>query len=157
MDIVVRTPEQIRQRLEWGGFFLRKVVENGVVLYARNEEMCVADVHVIGGPAPVSLDVMCSRIGRYLAGTEAVRAILFGSYARGEEDEASDLDLVIVESTNRPFVERGLAHLELFRLGVGLDLIVYTPEEYARLLADGNPFVERIEREGRVIHARSSG
>lgn len=33
VDLVVRTPEDLRQRLEWNDFFLREIVEKGEVLY----------------------------------------------------------------------------------------------------------------------------
>lgn len=33
VDLVVRTPEEVRQRLEWNDFFLREILEKGEVLY----------------------------------------------------------------------------------------------------------------------------
>jgi predicted nucleotidyltransferase len=33
VDLVVRTPEEVRQRLAWNDFFLREVIEKGRVLY----------------------------------------------------------------------------------------------------------------------------
>ena len=66
----------------------------------------------------------------------------------------SDVDLVLIERTSRPFLERGLEHLPLFRLGVGVDLLIYTPEEYEQLKRDGNPLIERVEQEGVTIYAR---
>ncbi len=33
VDIVVRTPEQVQQRLTWNDFFLRDIMEKGKVLY----------------------------------------------------------------------------------------------------------------------------
>jgi predicted nucleotidyltransferase len=33
VDIVVRTPEQVQQRLTWNDFFLREILEKGTVLY----------------------------------------------------------------------------------------------------------------------------
>ena len=33
VDLLVRTPEQIRQRLAWNDFFLREIIEKGKVLY----------------------------------------------------------------------------------------------------------------------------
>ena len=33
LDLVVRTPEDMRQRLAWNDFFLKEVTENGEVLY----------------------------------------------------------------------------------------------------------------------------
>jgi len=35
MDILVRTPEEIRHRLEMGDYFMREVLEQGKVLYER--------------------------------------------------------------------------------------------------------------------------
>ena len=33
IDVLARTPEQLRQRLAWNDFFLREIVEKGKVLY----------------------------------------------------------------------------------------------------------------------------
>lgn len=33
VDLLVRTPEQVRQRLAWNDFFLREILEKGKVLY----------------------------------------------------------------------------------------------------------------------------
>lgn len=33
VDLLVRTPEQVRQRLAWNDFFLREILEKGRVLY----------------------------------------------------------------------------------------------------------------------------
>lgn len=33
VDLLVRTPEQVRQRLAWNDFFLREIMEKGKVLY----------------------------------------------------------------------------------------------------------------------------
>lgn len=33
VDLLVRTPAQLRQRLEWNDFFMREIVEKGRVLY----------------------------------------------------------------------------------------------------------------------------
>lgn len=113
-------------------------------------------ITVVEGPAPVGREEVCRRIASYLRDTEVERAILFGSFARGTQDVASDIDLVLIEPTDRPFLERGLNHLPLFRLGLGLglDLLVYTPEEFERLLREGNPLIERAVREGVEVHAR---
>ncbi len=114
-------------------------------------------VEVIGGPPRITRDALFSAVRSYVAGTKVSRAVVFGSFARGEADAESDLDILLLERTGRPFLERGLAHLPLFHLGIGVDLLVYTPEEYVGLLADGNPLIERIEREGIQIYARPEG
>jgi len=52
------------------------------------------------------LDELKRRLAPHLRG--ARKAIVFGSVARGSADEWSDLDLVIVADTQRPFLKRYL-------------------------------------------------
>jgi len=35
MDIIVRTPQEIEQRLRMGDFFIKEILERGKVLYER--------------------------------------------------------------------------------------------------------------------------
>jgi uncharacterized protein len=35
MDVIVRTPEEISKRMKSGDFFIRNIMENGMVLYER--------------------------------------------------------------------------------------------------------------------------
>ncbi|MBD3236540.1 MAG: nucleotidyltransferase domain-containing protein [Candidatus Eisenbacteria bacterium] len=115
------------------------------------------DVIVQSGPPSVPREQVIERIRSYLATTDVQRAILFGSYATGHADLASDLDLLLIERTNLPFVERGLAHLPLFRLGFGLDLLVYAEAELERMQREGNPLIARIYQEGIENYVRSEG
>jgi predicted nucleotidyltransferase len=113
------------------------------------------EIHVEGGPPQVTVDEIRRRVRAHQERTGVDRAILFGSFARGDADAASDIDLLLIEPTTAPFVERALSHLPLLRMGPGLDLLVYTPEEYERLRSEGNPLIERVEREGVTVYARS--
>jgi predicted nucleotidyltransferase len=63
-------------------------------------------------------------------GVEA--AYLFGSWARDDADVYSDIDVMIVARSSRPFVERFLDYPELWRgAPAGIDLLIYTPAEFA--------------------------
>lgn len=115
------------------------------------------NVVVVGGEPALSRADLIRRLAAALRHTHVERAILFGSYARGTADAESDVDLVLIEPTPRPFVERGLDHPELFRVGLGIDLLVYTPEEWQRMLAQENPLAERIAQEGIEVYARPAG
>ncbi len=75
------------------------------------------DVVIHGGAARLTVDEIRRRVAAHLSGSRVDRAILFGSFARGQADVASDVDLVLIEATDLPFVERGLQHLPLFRWG----------------------------------------
>ena len=37
LDVLVKTPEQIKQRIEAGDFFVREIVEKGIVLYESGD------------------------------------------------------------------------------------------------------------------------
>jgi predicted nucleotidyltransferase len=87
----------------------------------------------------------------------ARRVIAFGSVARGDVDRWSDLDLIIVADTPRPFLERFKDFRGLYDVWPRLDLLIYTPEELEQMLADDNPFVVRAVREGVVLHEAAEG
>jgi predicted nucleotidyltransferase len=76
------------------------------------------------------------------------RAILFGSAARGDVHEGSDLDVLIVRRTDLPFVERPRALLAALPAGLAVDAIVSTPEEFARLSRDPRGVVASALAEG---------
>ena len=84
------------------------------------------------------------------------RIILFGSQAREESTQMSDLDLFIVQDSkmsNRE-MRRKIEHL-LGGRRFGVDLLVRRPEEVERNVDDGNPFYTRhILEEGRVLYER---
>jgi predicted nucleotidyltransferase len=85
------------------------------------------------------------------------RLYLFGSWVRGEEDELSDLDLVVIKETTSPFFER-LRQVSGFLppdIG-GIDILVYTPEEFTKMLQEGNAFAEMITEEASLIYGRQA-
>src|SRR3989449_8922340 len=67
---------------------------------------------------------------------EPEKLILFGSAAQGEIHEWRDLDLVVIKRTDKPLLERIEEGLRLVRPKVGLDVLVYTPEEMEDLIAE---------------------
>jgi len=83
----------------------------------------------------------------------AQRAYLFGSRARGEADPWSDIDVIVVAPTERTPVERFRDYLPaIVAAGVGVDLFVYTPEEFDALLEEERPFLVHALEGARVIH-----
>jgi len=84
----------------------------------------------------------------------AEKVILFGSYARGEATEESDIDLfVVAPTTERKFdrmaTVRGL--IRDLRRGLPVSPIVFTPEEFTQRVKGGDPFIETIVEEGIVL------
>jgi predicted nucleotidyltransferase len=101
------------------------------------------------------LDYMVQKIVREI---HPVQIILFGSRARGEATEASDVDLLVIQDTaetNRE-VRRRIEQLLWGRL-FGVDLIVRTPAEVSQNLADRDPFYTlHIFSQGRILYERPS-
>jgi predicted nucleotidyltransferase len=77
-------------------------------------------------------------------------AYVFGSWARGQADAWSDIDLILVAESTRPFVDRFRDYPELLRGPGGIDLLVYTPAEFARVRRT-NRFVRHVMREARRV------
>jgi uncharacterized protein len=73
---------------------------------------------------------------------------VLGSWARGEADDLSDLDVIVIKKTSVPFLDRLqiVGRTLPYDLGA-VDLLVYTPEEFSSMLKGGNAFAEIIEEE----------
>ena len=83
----------------------------------------------------------------------AKKAIVFGSYARGDADRYSDLDIVIVAETDKTFFKRHEDFSGVYKVWQrGLDMLIYTPEELEEMLAEGRAFIELALEEGVVIY-----
>lgn len=96
----------------------------------------------------VELDRILVGLHRY--GPQKV--ILFGSFARGDYHAASDIDLLIIKATERPFADRIGDVLALCDYSISLEPLVYTPEEFERMCEEGNLFIEKVLKEGKVIY-----
>ena len=58
---------------------------------------------------------------------------LFGSVATGKTNPWSDIDVLIITQSSRPFIERPLDFQELFELSIPVDIIVYTSDEFEKV------------------------
>ena len=78
-----------------------------------------------------------------------IRAYVYGSVARGEQDEGSDVDLVLVRQTDGAFFDRIRELMVLVRDLGAVDLLVYTPAEIRELLDERrNGFLEEVVAKG---------
>ena len=82
---------------------------------------------------------------------------LFGSRARGEHDQNSDFDLlVIVPYSTLPRYKRNIkAFKALEGLGASKDVIVLTRSEFEKQKTVICSLPATVVREGRLVHARS--
>lgn len=83
------------------------------------------------------------------------RVVLFGSRARGESRDGSDLDLFVEMQTDRQPPERAIEVAAIFGLRPWpLDVVVYTPAEVQRLRQVRGSLLSIIEAEGKLLYAR---
>ena len=82
---------------------------------------------------------------------KAQKVILYGSYAKGEATEDSDVDIFIIAPAEERFFDRMARVLEIVRDlydGLALSPIVLRPEEVAERLRVGDQFVQEILESG---------
>jgi len=82
------------------------------------------------------------------------RILLFGSLTSGEIREWSDIDLVIIKETERQFLDRTREVLQLLRPQVGVDILVYTPDEFDQLVQQRAFVRDEIVGKGKVLYER---
>jgi uncharacterized protein len=79
-----------------------------------------------------------ARLREALAG-RAIEAYLFGSYGTESFGPDSDIDLIIVARTDKPFVQRSSDYADLLDIVPCMDILVYTSEEFHDLTEEPTP------------------
>lgn len=80
---------------------------------------------------------------------------LFGSYATESSDEQSDIDLLIIAPSHERPLERRLKlrrMLSEYDRKFGLDLLVYTPDEFEMLEKETSSFIYSAIKQGIKIY-----
>ncbi len=83
------------------------------------------------------------------------KIILFGSLAEGKPRLWSDIDIVVVRETDKNFIDRAMEIRRKFNTRVGIDLLVYTPEEFTQLCAERLFVQKEIVGKGKVLYERA--
>ena len=82
------------------------------------------------------------------------RIIIFGSFARGDWDEMSDIDVIVVYRTDKSFLDR-LKELYLsWDIPKAVDILAYTPEEFEQMFQH-NFFIQEALNTGEVLYERN--
>ena len=85
------------------------------------------------------------------------RIILYGSYAYGNPDEGSDIDLLIVKDTDQRPIDRRITVRRLvsdIRRKIPFSSLVVTPEEISERLEIGDDFFIEITSKGKVLYEK---
>jgi predicted nucleotidyltransferase len=89
------------------------------------------------------------RLGREF---QPEKIILFGSYARGEADTDSDVDVLVILPFEGKSVKKAVEIRLKLRPPFPLDLIVRTPENIQERLEMGDDFIREILNKGKVLY-----
>lgn len=90
---------------------------------------------------------------RIVKGAKPQKIVIFGSYAYGNPNKDSDLDIVVIKSTGLPMHKRSIEIRKLLRgISVPKDIIVYTPEEVSKWKNASSAFITTVLKNGRTIY-----
>lgn len=97
-------------------------------------------------------------VRRIVAATDPDKIIVFGSRARGDHRPDSDIDILVIKESSEPRYKRsrGLYGM-LSDIMVGVDIVVYTPDEVREWQGARRAFVTTAVREGKVLYERRPG
>ena len=85
------------------------------------------------------------------------KIILFGSAASGDARQDSDLDLLIIKHTRKPYFQRIREVNHAIHIWRSTDIAVLTPEELERGVSQNRFFLTReVLAKGKVIYDRAA-
>jgi predicted nucleotidyltransferase len=83
------------------------------------------------------------------------KIILYGSAARGQLTEDSDIDILIIKRTNKDMFDRIGEVLDLLRdIPLPIEPIVLTPEEFRKMIDEDRLYAEVILKEGKTLYEK---
>ena len=108
---------------------------------------------------PVTHDLLQRMVDAIVDEVNPEQVILFGSRARGDDRDDSDVDLIVIEA--EPFGPGRSRHKEMLRLRkairgsrVAVDILVYSNEDVEYWRDSLNYVLARALREGKVLYDR---
>jgi predicted nucleotidyltransferase len=108
---------------------------------------------LVSSPMSVSLLTLKKQIVSTFKSFNPERIILFGSLIGKDWDEFSDVDLIVVYNSDKPFMSRLKELYMSWDIPKAVDIIAYTPSEYNEMI-NTNFFVQRAVSEGEIIYER---
>lgn len=76
-------------------------------------------------------------------GIKPESVILFGSFARGDYAESSDIDILVVLRSDLDWFDR--------QHEIGMDALIYTPKELQKMFAENNGFILDVLEDGIIL------
>ena len=105
-----------------------------------------SDAVYFPGPPKWKTDALIQKLQALLL-NRVEQAYLFGSYARGTANADSDVDLIVVTPTRARWPQRSDAFSDLWEHLGPIDVLVYTPTEWAKMIASNHTFIEATKND----------
>jgi len=103
------------------------------------------------GKIAEQIEEYCHEIVRQL---DPELVVLFGSFATGDINEGSDIDIMVVAAFQVSFLDRIKLLLDLNHFGLPIEPIGYTGEEFQRMRQRETPFITEVMRKGRILYQK---
>jgi len=82
------------------------------------------------------------------------KVILFGSSVDlSNVSDWSDIDICLIQETNLRFLDRVASWIDKIEPEVGMDLVVYTPDEFEKLKTSSAFVTKEIVEKGKELYA----
>jgi len=105
----------------------------------------------------IGTDKISEIVNKISSGYNPEKIILFGSYANGNPNEDSDLDLFVIKETDLPRPQRTAQVRKMIYGSMNpIDLIVYTPKEIDESKENKFGFVYEVLNTGKTLYERAS-
>jgi uncharacterized protein len=105
----------------------------------------------------IEKDKISEIVNKIAFGYNPDKIILFGSYASGNQNEDSDLDLFVIKDSDLPRPQRTVqVRKMLYGSMIPIDLIIYTPKEIEESKDNKQGFVFEVLNTGKTLYERAS-
>jgi uncharacterized protein len=105
----------------------------------------------------IGKDKISEIVEKITSGYNPDKIILFGSYAVGNPNENSDLDLFVIKDSDLPRPQRTIqVRKMLYGSMIPIDLIVYTPKEIEESKENRFSFVYAVLNTGKTLYEKPS-
>jgi len=78
--------------------------------------------------------------------------ILFGSFATGDINEGSDIDILVVANFKEDFLDRIRTLTDVNTFKIPIEPVGYTPEEFDEMKNRKNAFIMEVLEKGKVMY-----
>lgn len=78
--------------------------------------------------------------------------VLFGSFATGDINEGSDIDILVVAEFKEDFLDRIRTLMDINTFKIPIEPVGYTPKEFDEMKNRKNAFIMNVLEKGKVMY-----